>query len=127
MDRKLHEYRKTTTSDLLGLLQNLFTTRNWKLYSNRRPRQVKSPGNQTRKKNEMYAVGRKCPLVPHSTTGTEESPSPKQKDTEMNGVKLERVLCIKDFDVSIARSLKVSQQCVDAIDQPDMETAGLYK
>ncbi len=32
----------------------------------------------------------------------------------MNGVKLESVQCVKDFGVTIASSLKFSQQCKDA-------------
>ncbi len=32
----------------------------------------------------------------------------------MNGTKLESVQCVKDLDVSVASSLKFSQQCKDA-------------
>ncbi len=35
-------------------------------------------------------------------------------DYEMNGVKLDRVQCVKDFGVSTASNLKFSQQCKDA-------------
>ncbi len=35
-------------------------------------------------------------------------------DYEMNGTKLESVQCVRDLDVTIASSLKFSQQCKDA-------------
>ncbi len=38
----------------------------------------------------------------------------KESEYEMNGTKLESVQCVKDFDVSVASSLKLSQQCNDA-------------
>ena len=38
----------------------------------------------------------------------------KKFDYEMNGVKLESVQCVKDLGVTVASSLKFSQQCKDA-------------
>ncbi len=38
----------------------------------------------------------------------------KKIEYEMNGTKLESVQCVKDLDVSVASSLKFSQQCKDA-------------
>ncbi len=35
----------------------------------------------------------------------------------MNGTKLESVQCVKDFGVTIASSIKISQQCKDAADK----------
>ncbi len=35
-------------------------------------------------------------------------------DYDMNGIKLESVLCVKDLDVTFISSLKFSQQCKDA-------------
>ncbi len=38
----------------------------------------------------------------------------KKNEYEMNGTKLESVQCVKDLGVSVASSLKFSQQCKDA-------------
>ncbi len=38
----------------------------------------------------------------------------KKNEYEMNGTKLESVQCVKDLGVTVASSLKFSQQCKDA-------------
>lgn len=50
-----------------------------------------------------------------------------ENDSEMNGVKLEGVLCIQDLDVTIAWNLKFSHQSKDAADKANMYNAGLHK